>query len=143
MSSSLYYSPEWFDNKSYFEAADLITVSAGQDISNIDAKLGVGGAIFGQVSGESGNSLPDVYVQVYDLSKNTIIFNSTRTNSEGSYTALLPPGDYKIFFLPGTDSGNYGSEWYNNKSDFQSSDTVTVKRHTKSKINAQLSTSEP
>jgi hypothetical protein len=80
-----------------------------------------------------------VYVQAYDLNDNTIVFNGTTTNSEGLYTVPLATGNYKVGFFPSPDSGNFQQKWYNNRSDFESADTVqAIKRSTNSNINVQL-----
>ena len=132
-----YYAPEWYNNKSNSPVADLVTVTANQTTSNINAQLEIGGTISGRVTDVSGNGIVSVSVYAYDLNKNVI--NSTRTNSKGDYTIPLAAGDYKVRFYPHPGLGNYASEWYNNKSDFESADTVTVKkRYTNKNINAQL-----
>jgi hypothetical protein len=132
-----YYAPEWYENKSYFQAADLVTVAA-QTISDIGARLEIGGSIAGRVTDSSRNPIPGVYVQAYDPKDENIVFNGSTTNTKGFYTILLAAGNYKVLFSPRIDGENYASEWYNNKSDFHSADTVTVRRFMKSIINMSL-----
>jgi hypothetical protein len=137
--SSGYYAPEWYHSKGYFQVADLVSVKPSQTTSSINAELKIGGRIAGRVTDVLGNVVPGVYVQAYDLNDNTIVFNGTTTNSEGLYTIQLATGDYKVWFFPTPDSGNFQPEWYNNRSNFESADEVqAIKRNTKSKINAQL-----
>lgn len=137
-STSGYYGPEWYDNKSNFQIGDLLTVTA-QTTSNVNAQLGmIGGKISGRVTDSAGNGIADVYLQAFDPDNSSIVFNGARTNSKGVYTIPLAAGNYKVRFSPGPDSGNYAAEWYNNKSDFESADIVTVKRFNKSTINVQL-----
>ncbi len=137
-SSMRYCAPEWYDNRSNFQVADLVTVIALQTTFNINARLEIGGAISGRVTDASGNAIPGVYVQAYDLNDDNIIFNGVTTNSEGLYTIPLAAGNYKVEFSPGPDAGNFAEEWYNNEKDFQSGDEVRVKRSTKSVINIKL-----
>jgi len=133
-----YYGPEWYDNKSNFQVADLVAVTSLQTVYNINARLEIGGTISGRVTDVSGNGIADVYVQAFDPDNNNIVYNGSWTDSKGVYTIPLAAGNYKVRFSPGPDSGDYATKWYNDKSDFQSADTVTVKRFTKSIINAQL-----
>jgi hypothetical protein len=95
----------------------------------------MGVAIIGFVTDISGNGIPGVYVQVYDQNDRTIVLATITTNSTGAFTIPLAPSSYKVGFFPGPDDGNYLPQWYNNKSDFQSADAVTVKRFKKSAIN--------
>lgn len=133
-----YYVPEWYDNKGYSQAADLIAATVLQTTFNINAQLEIGGIISGRVTDASGNGIVGVYVQTNDLNDDTIFFNSATTNSRGYYAIPLAAGSYKVGFFPGPDSGNFASEWYNNKDDFQSADTVTVKRFRESTVNVEL-----
>jgi uncharacterized protein YodC (DUF2158 family) len=133
-----YYAQEWYGNKSNFQVADLVTVTANQTTSNINAQLEQAGKIYGRVTDESGNGIADVYVEAYDPNESNIVFNSATTGSEGSYVITLAAGNYKVRFSPGADSGDYAMKWYNDKSNFQSADIVTVKRFNKFTINVQL-----
>lgn len=135
---TVYYAPEWYDNRSYFQAADIVTVAASQTTSNISTRFEIGGAISGQVADLSGNAIAGVYVQVYDQSDNTIVFATVTTDSKGSFTIPLTTGNYKIGFFPGPDDGNYSPQWYSNKTDFQSANVVTVKKSARSVINVLL-----
>lgn len=131
--SMKYSAPEWYDNRSNFQVADLVTVTALRTTFNINARFEIGGAISGRVTDASGNGIADVYVQVYDHINNTIVFSGATTNSEGFYGIPLAAGNYKVRFSPRQDSGNYTLEWYNNKSDFPSADTVSVKKRINSR----------
>lgn len=130
--------PEWYDNKSDLQGADLVTVTA-QMTSIINAKLDrIGGEISGRVIDDWGNGIAGVYVKAYDLDNSTIVINSTMTNSKGFFTIPLAEGKYKVGFFPGPEAENLAPEWYNDKSDFGSADAVAVKRFTKSVTNARL-----
>jgi len=133
-----YYTPQWYNNKNLAQVADSITATLLQTTFNINAHLQIGGKISGRVTDISGNGMGDVLVQAYNTNDDNIAFGGATTNSQGFYTILLPKGNYKVRFSPAPDSGNYAMQWYNGKSDFESADTVTVKRFHKSTVNIQL-----
>ena len=141
--STANYAPEWYDNKNYFQVGDLVTVVPGKTTFNVNAWLEIGGTISGRVTDTTANGIAGVYVQPYDLNDDTIIFNGATTNSEGSYTIPLRAGSYKVGFSLSPGAPNFASEWYNNKNDFQSADSVMVKKLRKTSIDAQLGPSAP
>ena len=138
--NTLYYAPEWYNNRGYFQEADWVTVAASQATTNINGRFERGGAISGRVTDGSGNAIPNVYVQVYDQSVNTIVFATVTTDGSGSFTIPLAAGNYKVGFFPAADDGNYSPQWYNRKSDFQSAEVLTVKKLTRSAITVVLET---
>jgi hypothetical protein len=136
---SRYYAPEWYNNRSHFQVADLVTVTAFQTTFKINGRFEIGGAISGCVTDTSGNAIAGVYVQVYDQNDKGIVFGTVTTDSKGFYSIILAPGNYKVGFFPGADDdGNYSPEWHNNKSNFQSADVVTIKKFTKFIMNVLL-----
>jgi hypothetical protein len=136
--SSGNYAPEWYENKTHFQEGDLVTITASGTTFNVNARLEIGGTISGRVTDTWGNGIVGVYVKAFDLNDDAIFFNGATTNSKGFYAIPLAAGSYKVGFVSGPDDGNFTAEWYKNKSDFQSADTVTVKKFIKSIINVQL-----
>jgi 5-hydroxyisourate hydrolase-like protein (transthyretin family)/protocatechuate 3,4-dioxygenase beta subunit len=133
------YVSEWYNNKTDFNQADTLTVTAGQELINITGQLAEGGIISGRVTDESGTlGIANISVHVRDLNNNHI--NGNGTDSNGFYTVRgIPAGDFKVEFWTNNVSGNYISEWYNNKPDFNQADilTITVGQEL-TDINAQL-----
>ncbi len=95
--------------------------------------------INGHVTNALSKSIYDVEVSLVDLSYNGITY--VYTDGNGDYTIpLVSAGSYKLNFYPSYDSGNYIGEWYNNKSDFSSANTITTTLGTTQTANAQLAT---
>jgi len=137
--SAGYYVGEWYNDKTSSSAADLISVTAGETTSGIDAILTLGGAISGLVTDVSNppQGIANVYVSVYDL--NNVQIRSASTNTSGNYSVQgVPAGTYKVYF--GTwNAGNYVSEWYDNVASFNEATSVSVTAGaTTADINAQL-----
>jgi hypothetical protein len=131
-----YYALEYYNNKSNFNEADLVTVIAGQTTSNINAQLEIGGKISGKVTDASNNGIANVDVHVVGLNSNWL--PGSTTDNEGYYTLSVAPGTYKVFFDP-KSAGYFLPEYYNNKFNFDEADLVTVVvGQTTSNINAQL-----
>ena len=133
------YFNEWYNNKTTFETADPLNVTAGQTIPNIDAQLVQGGRISGTVTDSSGNPIFNAAVDIYDMNNNSIV--GVGTNSSGYYlTTTLPAGNYKIRFTPPYGSV-YISEWYNDKTSFADADAIPVTAgQTTPGVDAQLLT---
>jgi hypothetical protein len=133
------YVSEWYNNQGDFNAAGLVSITAGQTVSGIDAQLSDKGSISGRVTDSSGTTgIADVNVNINDLNGDWI--NGTNTDENGYYTVNgVLTGDYKVEFNPGNAAGNYLGEWYNDKNSFDNADTVTVTNgQTTGGIDAQL-----
>jgi protocatechuate 3,4-dioxygenase beta subunit len=118
------YFNEWYNNKTTFETAEPLNITAGQTIPNIDAQLAQGGRISGTITDNSGNPIDLVGISIYDINNQS--YASTNTNSSGYYiTGLLPAGNYKILFVP-PYGGIYLSQWYNNKASFADANEIPV-----------------
>jgi len=141
---------EWYNNKADFRSADLVSVTLGIDTPGVDAALALGGSIAGTVTEEgTGTPLEDICVNVYDES--FFWMGSDRTDSSGGYSVgALATGNYALQFvecptpapfpggpvaLPATGGGvgcpsgagtYYVPEWYNDKPDCLSADSVAV-----------------
>jgi hypothetical protein len=129
------YISEWYDDKSSFDSADTVGVTANSTTSGIDAVLADGGAIAGRVTEESsGNGLDSVEIDVYDPDWN---YWYGWTDGEGNYSVVgLPTGSYKVEFYP---YSNHVGEWYDNESSDSTADEVNVTAgSTTSGINAVL-----
>ena len=136
--SGLNYVSEWYNDKSSFDEADQVTVTAGSTTPNINAQLATGGGISGRVTNTSAAGIQNIRVRVYDLDYN--FWGSIYTDASGNYTVMgLPTGNYKVYFY--NNGLNYVSEWYSDKSSFDAADQVTVTAgSTTPNINAELAT---
>jgi len=136
----VYYLEEWYNDQGSFNDADAVTVTVGNTTTGIDAQLADGGVISGRVTDGSSTGIQHVQVDIYDSNNNWI--TNFSTDSNGDYTSPgLPGGDYKVWFNTQYISGNFISEWYNDKGSFENADAVTVTNgSTTSGIDAQLAT---
>ncbi len=138
--NSSYYIEEWYNDQGSFDDADAVTVTVGNTTAGIDAQLADGGVISGRVTDGSSSGIQNVEVDIYDSSNNFI--TNFSTDSNGDYTSPgLPGGDYKVWFNTQNTSGNFISEWYNDKGSFEDADAVTITNgSTTTGIDAQLAT---
>jgi len=116
---------EWYDGKYKFEDAAFVEVTAPYTTENIDFTLIRGGYIQGRVYGPDG--------QLLSYSGEVIAYNSRGDQvasrsvlNEGQYFITgLATQDYKLrFYYYGEE--DYGNEWYNGKSGFETADSVHV-----------------
>ncbi|XCN71205.1 MAG: carboxypeptidase-like regulatory domain-containing protein [Candidatus Electrothrix aestuarii] len=133
------YLEEWYNDKSGFDTAEAVTVTASSlAVTNIDAELALGGSITGRVTDEAGNGIADVSIYAYNSSSWITTYKGhVHTESDGSYTIPgLPNGSYKLSF----DGSNYANEWYPNSCTFAQAYAVAVTApQTTSNIDAVLS----
>jgi len=99
-----------------------IPISIKQDtkLTNIDAKLSIGGSISGRVTDPNGKGIADVYVYADSWSGSSFVQQDSipRTDADGYYTAIgLASGDYYLHFDK-ADSP-YLSQGYSNEIPFK------------------------
>jgi 5-hydroxyisourate hydrolase-like protein (transthyretin family) len=116
---------EYYDDQPTQTAANLVTVTAGQSTTNVDAALAAAGQISGTVTdGATGLPVPSVYVNVYDSSSTWV--TQTRTDSRGRYTiGDLPTGSYRVGFAP-DDRQPYARQWASGRRTLDSADAIAV-----------------
>lgn len=111
------YGAEWWNDKDGFAAADAVT-AAGGAVTGINAALSAAGFISGTV--QVAPSTPMVgHVQLFTV--DGLLWEDSST-SDGNFLFEPPPGSYKLFFY-GPDSA---PELYQDKTTFETADTVTV-----------------
>ncbi len=133
------YAKEWHSDKTSFGTADPITLAARQTYVGVSALLAPQGTISGKVTDGSNNGLGNVTVFAYDTVQTNVPISSAATAPDGTYTiAQLPTAVVRVFFSTGAAS-SYSSEYYNDKSTFDTADGVgvTAGQNTPN-INAQL-----
>ncbi|MEO7803915.1 MAG: carboxypeptidase regulatory-like domain-containing protein [Actinomycetota bacterium] len=130
---------EYYNNKSSYMEANLVSVTEGQSTSGIDAQLATGGSITGTVTGPTGQPLSNASVHATNLDASGLS-EYTWTDSSGNYTLRgLPGGSYRVGF-DGPYRSNYAPEWFDNKTDYNLANPVAVTQGSVTAgINAQLS----
>ena len=135
------YAYQWYNNKSDFNSADTVSVTA--PTGGINATLTTGGSISGTVTDKNQTPLNGIKVcacdQNYFYPKAIQEYVCNSTKADGSYQlSNLPTGTIKVEFY-GQDNGGYFTQWYNNEGDFNSANTVSVTDGTNTpNINAVL-----
>jgi hypothetical protein len=108
--------------------ASTLTLSAGQDVTNIDAALTPGGTLEGVVTDSAtGEGLAEVSVGVFDSNGNYVSFGST--DPSGRYEiAGLAPGTYYVQFYPTYQGlgGNDQPEYYGGTPGLAGASPVTI-----------------
>lgn len=121
--SHLGYINEWYNDKNDIDSADPVSVTAPDTTSGVDAVLALGSQIVGRVTDSQDIGIQNVWIWVYDTAFNLISYGQTDTN--GTYAVGgIPTGKFKILFW--SCFNGYQSEWYNNKINVYSADTISV-----------------
>jgi hypothetical protein len=117
------YAGSFYNNAEAFSVAAECELALGQTLSGIDFRLAKGGTITGRVTdGVTAAGLPGLTVAVYNLSGTTR--QIVQTNLQGDYTALVPPGYYKVAAYDNT--GLYATQFWSKRLAFQYADTAVV-----------------
>ena len=134
------YAFECYDNQPDSDSADLVTLSLGEQISDIDAQLDVGGSISGRVTDPDGSGLGGV--DVFVSSPEGFFIGGAITAGDGTYVVNgLPAGEFRVCFDDW--NGNFAFECYDNQPDSDSADPVTLSLGEQiSDIDAQLEIAE-
>ncbi|WP_427004430.1 beta strand repeat-containing protein [Pseudarthrobacter sp. H2] len=115
---------QWYQNAASFDTATAVTVTAGQDLTGVNATLVKGASISGKVTVPAGVNLSNFFVSA----------SSTTSQSQLGQTSLAPDGSYKIAGLAagsyklhfsGWNSGAL-EQWYQNAASFDTATAVTV-----------------
>lgn len=139
------YLPEWYDNVLNEQDAEIIIVTAGALISNIDADMGSYGSITGNVKADDGlTNLAGIDVDVYVYQEDPppadwIVVSSGQTDASGNYEAY--DLDSKFYRVKFTDSlGQFAAEFYDDQPNLDLAANVWVDLgHATTNVNAQLS----
>jgi hypothetical protein len=107
---------EWYDNHGLdMQLADTVEIVNNQTVQLGTIRLANGGGLCGSVKADS-NSLPiaQIRAEVYHEYGGFVTVRETNANGEfGIYG--LPAGKYKLFLNSTQITGNYISEWYNDR----------------------------
>ena len=130
------YVDEWYNDKSTYEQANPVSVTAGDTVKNKDFGLRMGGTISGTVK-DNLSSAPLPRVLVYATPTSGEYSGSAFTDFDGSYDITgLPTGSYRVHSLNGY---GYIDVYFLNKLTSSSADLVSVTEgSTTSNINFAL-----
>jgi hypothetical protein len=118
----LNYVTQYYDGKASPSEANPVSVTAGNTISGIDAKLAEGGRIEGRVTDASSGS-PLGAGGVCAIETNTELGRCASTSSDGEYTISgLAAGEYKVGFI----HAEYVTEFYDDKLTLAEANPVAV-----------------
>ncbi|MCA1839242.1 MAG: hypothetical protein LC723_02765, partial [Actinobacteria bacterium] len=116
------YAEQWYNNKSTWATADVVSVAPDQSVGGIDAHLAISGWITGtltQADGSPVSTCIEAYRQDGSYS------GGGYSEGDGTYSMKVgTTGDYKVGF--GCYDDKYRNEFYNDKADFGSADLVHV-----------------
>ncbi len=128
------YPSIWYDDKTSFEEADIVSVVKGQDTADKNFRFvsdpdpdpdpDTGGQISGKVTDALGFPLGWASVRVYRAS-DCRYHRGVSTNSSGEFIVNVPSGSWKVRFEPPYRQ-NYTAQWYNNQPDCESADPIDV-----------------
>jgi hypothetical protein len=120
------FAPEYYNNKPGWASADPIRVKEDSITSNIDFPLALGGKITGTVKLPGASSV-SATVCAADTTGTIESYYGSASNPSGDSATYeivgLPTGTYKVNTY---NSQGYLDEYYNDKPDYESADTVQV-----------------
>lgn len=106
------YETQWYDNQDSEAEADILSVTAGQERTGVDAVLRPDATVSGTVSAAGGEPLASIAVDV--RSTESGLSESAETDPDGHYTVEgLPAGEYTVQFVP--NGLYYADRWYDEK----------------------------
>ncbi len=121
------FGPEWYDNKLTGQAADTVTVTAGGEVTGIDAQLGEGFTLTGTVTEElTGNVANGACVTVYSVGGSKI--DSDTANGSGVFVITgLDPQNYEMRISDCTDGQpRWKTEWWQDASGRDNAELVDL-----------------
>jgi len=136
------YLQEWYDDKASQDLADVINIT-GTETVTADAVLSEGASISGTVRDQDGNLIVGspggpIIVTICLCRTGDDVCLCNTLNDEGFYEFKgLSPGDYTLSIYE--VNGVYLREWYENKSDWSTADTITLSAGEKRTIDLQIS----
>ena len=115
---------EYYDDALSASAAHIFTLTAGVDVTGIDAVLSLGGSISGRVTDAAGNALFQVSVMVSEASGQRIA--AAATAADGTYRVTgVRAGAHRVQFIDYHYRG-YIAEFYDDAPDAAAATPVVV-----------------
>ncbi|XAS71270.1 carboxypeptidase regulatory-like domain-containing protein [Micrococcaceae bacterium Sec5.1] len=116
---------QWHSNAVSFETATAVSLTAGQDLTGINATLVKGATIAGKVTAPAGIDVNGASVELYKASSENSFVGSAYVNSDGTYKFIgLQAGSYKLKFAGG-DTGAL-DQWHSNAASFGAATAVDI-----------------
>ena len=114
----------YYNNKPDWETANPVRAKEDSTTTNIDFTLALGGKITGTVTLPGASSVSELVFATNTSTGDYYYGIASGSGSSGSYQIVgLPTGSYKVNIY---NSGGYLGEYYNDKPDESSADTVQV-----------------
>ncbi|MDZ7832969.1 MAG: carboxypeptidase-like regulatory domain-containing protein [Desulfobacterales bacterium] len=140
------YEPIYYINKQSLGEADEVSVTPGTDASGIDIQFTteIGGGDGFTISGYvyDANDVPVSYcpVRLLDTTTGNFVKYDSSDYGTGAYQFTgVSAGSYKVYFEAyNSRQPNCISEWYNNKADKDTANTITITDSDVQNINATL-----
>ncbi len=124
--------PQWFTGAVTKAAATLVTVTAGQVTTDINATLHNDGGISGTVTAAAGGTpLPGACVRAVPVGAKAAGRDPSRTASftgTGDYQLTgLAPGQYTVQFSSGCGATGYATQWWMHASSAGKATVITIR----------------
>ncbi|MRR12080.1 carboxypeptidase regulatory-like domain-containing protein, partial [bacterium] len=131
---------QYYDHVSDIQDSTAVPVSAGEDVTGIDAALDTYATITGTVTDvTNANPLPSTYVRIYSFDTNRGEWTQTSgdyNDGSGVYTISgLTPGTYRVYF----EKSGYIYEYYDNQYSVLSAQDIVVGSGDVATVNGALS----
>ncbi len=134
------YATQYYNGRSGYSEAELVTVTTGGTTSGINAAMGLTGTVTGTVTNAATKAGVEG-IQVCARRRNGEFgAGCATTGAGGKYTVSgLNPGEYVVEFTPTSTSSNFAPQFYNGKATFAEATGVQVTSGgTAGEINAAL-----
>src|SRR5262249_38933162 len=127
-SYQLQFYPGCKNNGNYTSASLTAQTTAGEQTSNVNAVLQVGGKISGTITNNLGNPVSGICAEIVSISKDSAGFGVGFGVKNGSYVFdRLPAGTYQAGFFAGCgSSGSYAPYWYDNQPSENTATPITL-----------------
>lgn len=114
------YATSYYDRHSSFAAANVVTLAAGEERTNVQLALTRGARITGRVNA------PGLIVAAYNL--DGTLHASATSDTAGNYTLVVAPGEYRI--AVSDPMLRYATLFYGGAADFRLAQRLTVNADT-------------
>ncbi|MFZ2054567.1 MAG: FG-GAP-like repeat-containing protein [Candidatus Aminicenantales bacterium] len=134
---------QWYQGKTDFASADVVSIIADETNGGNDDQLADGGAISGRVTSATGEPVVQTLITAYnpDGSRNPGYDRPDNPDYLVGHIRIPAEGNVKLRFSGSGVSGGYIVTWYNGKYSLEAADLIPVQpRETTQGIDAQLLT---
>ncbi|WP_224165156.1 carboxypeptidase regulatory-like domain-containing protein [Arthrobacter sp. StoSoilA2] len=115
----------WYKNGTTFATGTAVTVTAGQDLTAINAAYIKGATISGKITAPAGIAVQNTRVELYKSDSVNSIVESDWVASDGSYKIIgLPAGSYKLKFAANQTGAL--DQWHANAASFATATALTL-----------------